>query len=74
MISRILTGVGLAAVRIYRIAISPYHGPVCRFYPSCSEYAEKAISVHGLPKGGLMAIRRLLKCHPFSRGGYDPVR
>lgn len=74
MISRILTRVGLCAVRLYRIAISPYHGPVCRFTPSCSAYAEEAIKRYGILKGGKMALFRILRCHPFSQGGYDPVR
>ena len=74
MISRIMKKVGLAAVAIYRHAISPYHPPVCRFYPSCSTYAEEAIGRYGLLKGGWLALVRLLRCHPFSTGGYDPVQ
>ncbi|MBN1884201.1 MAG: membrane protein insertion efficiency factor YidD [Candidatus Krumholzibacteriota bacterium] len=69
-----LTAAGLAAVRIYRTAISPYHPPACRFTPTCSAYAEAAIARHGLPRGSWLALRRVLRCHPFSRGGYDPVR
>ncbi|MBN2070797.1 MAG: membrane protein insertion efficiency factor YidD [Candidatus Krumholzibacteriota bacterium] len=74
MISRILTKAGLAAVRIYRISISPYHAPVCRFTPSCSAYAEESLKKYGFFKGSGKAVVRLLKCNPFSRGGYDPVR
>jgi putative membrane protein insertion efficiency factor len=74
MISRALTQVGLAAVRIYRSAISPYHPPVCRFTPSCSQYAEEALEAHGIGRGTWMTIRRILRCHPFSSGGHDPVR
>lgn len=74
MISRILTKVGLGAVRIYRIAISPYHAPVCRYTPSCSAYAEESLKRYGIFKGGFKAAGRLLRCNPFSRGGYDPVR
>jgi len=74
MISRIMKTVGLLAVRIYRAAISPYHPPVCRFFPSCSEYAEVALRRHGPLKGTWMALCRILRCHPFSTGGYDPVR
>lgn len=74
MISGILTKAAIKAIRIYRIAISPYHGPVCRYTPSCSQYAEEALRRYGPIKGLLKAIRRLLRCHPFSAGGYDPVR
>ena len=74
MISRILTRIGLAALHIYRVAVSPYHPPVCRFTPSCSRYAEDALRLHGPGKGTALAIRRVLRCHPFSSGGYDPVR
>jgi putative membrane protein insertion efficiency factor len=74
MISTMMKNIGLAAVRVYKNAISPYHPPVCRFVPSCSEYAETAIERHGLVRGGIMAVARILRCHPFSRGGYDPVR
>lgn len=48
--------------------------PRCRFYPSCSNYAAEAITEYGNIKGGLMAVKRLLKCHPFHEGGYDPVK
>jgi putative membrane protein insertion efficiency factor len=68
-----LAFVGLAAVRIYRMAISPYHPPVCRFTPSCSEYAETALRRYGFPKGAFLSLCRILRCHPFSPGGYDPV-
>ncbi|MCK4351378.1 MAG: membrane protein insertion efficiency factor YidD [Candidatus Krumholzibacteria bacterium] len=74
MISRILNHLGLGALRIYRLAISPYHPPVCRFTPTCSAYAEAALKEYGPRKGAWLALRRLLRCHPFSRGGYDPVR
>lgn len=74
MISRILTALGLAALRIYRKAISPYHPMTCRYYPSCSEYAEIAIRRYGPYRGSWLALRRILRCHPFSGSGYDPVR
>jgi uncharacterized protein len=59
--------------RAYRVAIAPAIGPVCRYEPSCSHYAEEAIARFGLLRGTAMAGYRLLRCHPFSRGGLDPV-
>lgn len=60
-------------IRIYREGISPFIRPTCRFTPSCSRYAYDAIERFGAVKGGVLAIKRLLKCHPFYPGGYDPV-
>jgi putative membrane protein insertion efficiency factor len=59
--------------RAYRVALAPAIGPVCRYEPSCSHYAEEAIARHGLVRGTALAVYRLLRCHPFSRGGLDPV-
>ncbi len=61
------------AVRAYRYAISPLLGDNCRFYPSCSQYALTAIARYGAAKGSWLAVRRLLCCHPWHHGGYDPV-
>jgi uncharacterized protein len=63
----------LKLIWLYRRALSPVLTPRCRFEPSCSAYAEEAISVHGAFRGGLLAIWRLLRCQPFARGGIDPV-
>jgi putative membrane protein insertion efficiency factor len=63
----------LMMIRVYQLLISPLLGPRCRFYPTCSHYAAEAISKHGFLKGALLSSRRLLKCHPFHRGGVDPV-
>jgi putative membrane protein insertion efficiency factor len=63
----------IALVRVYRYALSPWLGSRCRFHPSCSMYAEEAVTVHGALKGSLLALRRLLRCHPWHPGGYDPV-
>lgn len=57
----------------YKRAISPYLRPVCRFYPTCSTYALGSIKKHGAIKGCFLAVKRLLRCHPFHKGGYDPV-
>jgi uncharacterized protein len=64
---------GVGAIRWYQRWISPSLPPSCRFTPSCSEYAAEAVERHGLLRGGLLAARRLLRCHPFHPGGYDPV-
>lgn len=63
----------LAIIRFYRVAISPLTPPSCRFTPSCSAYAEEAVRRHGALRGGWLALRRLLRCHPFGGRGYDPV-
>jgi putative membrane protein insertion efficiency factor len=61
-------------INIYRRFISPIKTGKCRFYPTCSEYAVQSIERYGAVKGMLMAIKRVLKCHPFHPGGYDPVK
>ncbi|HIE09576.1 MAG TPA: membrane protein insertion efficiency factor YidD [Armatimonadetes bacterium] len=60
-------------LELYQRYLSPLKPPMCRFYPSCSEYAKQAFLKYGLLKGGALAIWRLLRCNPFSKGGYDPV-
>jgi uncharacterized protein len=57
----------------YRYAISPLYGQVCRYHPTCSAYALDAVTVHGSLRGGYLAARRILACHPWAPGGYDPV-
>ena len=63
----------LALLRGYKWALSPMLPPSCRYMPTCSEYAAEAIERHGAFKGSAIAMWRLLRCHPFVRGGYDPV-
>jgi putative membrane protein insertion efficiency factor len=71
----------LSALRLYQKTISPDHGfgkivnPLhgCRFFPSCSEYGYQAIEKYGVIKGGIMSVKRLFRCHPWQKGGYDPV-
>ena len=74
---RFLTGLPkramLALIRFYRGAISPYLPPSCRYIPTCSQYALEAIEKYGALKGGWLAFKRILRCHPFHPGGYDPV-
>ena len=63
----------IALIRIYQMGISPVLGNHCRFYPSCSQYACEALERHGVLRGGWLAIRRVLRCHPWHPGGVDPV-
>lgn len=63
----------LRLIRLYQATLSPHVPGGCRFHPSCSRYAHEAIEAHGLWRGGRLALRRLLCCHPFHPGGYDPV-
>jgi putative membrane protein insertion efficiency factor len=65
--------IALAFIKFYQHAISPHFPPVCRYYPSCSNYAFEAVNKHGFLRGSLLAVRRIIRCHPFRRGGYDPV-
>jgi putative membrane protein insertion efficiency factor len=67
---KILIGI----IKFYRKRISPYKKPCCRFYPTCSSYALEAVTKYGALKGGFLAIKRILKCHPFNAGGYDPLK
>ncbi|MBU1180916.1 MAG: membrane protein insertion efficiency factor YidD [Proteobacteria bacterium] len=69
----IINKVFLLFIRGYQYVISPMIGPVCRFYPSCSEYAYVAIYRYGLIRGIFLAIKRILKCNPYNPGGIDPV-
>ena len=63
----------LAMIHFYQRFISPLTPPTCRFYPTCSEYTREAIQYHGAFKGLYLGIRRILKCHPLHKGGFDPV-
>lgn len=67
-------GAGIALIKGYQVFVSPMLPPSCRFTPSCSLYTLQAIEKYGLLKGILMGTRRILRCHPFSKGGFDPVK
>ncbi|MCA9650196.1 MAG: membrane protein insertion efficiency factor YidD [Myxococcales bacterium] len=69
MVVRVMMGM----IRVYQRFVSPMLGPRCRFYPSCSCYAHEALHHHGALRGSWLTARRLLRCHPFHPGGYDPV-
>ena len=66
---RLLAGV----FRAYKRVVSPLMPPACRFHPTCSEFAAQAVEIHGATKGVALATGRLLRCHPWSEGGFDPV-
>ena len=70
MIKRLM----LAMIAFYQKKLSPLKKPCCRFYPTCSEYARQAITKYGALKGTALAGKRILKCHPFHKGGYDPLK
>ena len=63
----------IAAIRFYQKGISPLKPPVCRFAPTCSQYGAEAIERYGAARGSWLLLRRLARCHPFCRGGWDPV-
>ena len=70
---RLAIGILLLPIYFYRYFISPLLGVNCRFSPSCSDYAKDAIIKHGALRGGLLTVKRILKCHPWGGSGYDPV-
>jgi putative membrane protein insertion efficiency factor len=73
MIKILLETVCILPIKLYKYLLSPWMGNNCRFYPSCSSYAEEAIKVHGVFKGTYLLGCRLIKCHPFGSSGHDPV-
>ncbi len=70
---RLITGLFLWPIWAYRYFVSPLLGANCRFVPSCSAYAEEAVKKYGALRGGLLAVKRIVKCHPFGGSGFDPV-
>ncbi|MFA5353550.1 MAG: membrane protein insertion efficiency factor YidD [Thermodesulfovibrionales bacterium] len=69
-----MKGLLIILIRFYRFAISPALPNSCRFVPTCSEYSLEALQRYGALKGSCLSLRRILKCHPFHPGGYDPVK
>ena len=63
----------ISLIRLYQITLSPFFGQQCRFTPSCSEYTRQAIERYGASRGSWLGIRRIVRCQPFCKGGYDPV-
>ncbi len=68
-----MKSVVLALIRLYQNTLSRVLPSTCRFYPSCSQYTYEAVAKYGFLRGGWLGIRRILRCHPFNPGGYDPV-
>nr|WP_215904660.1 membrane protein insertion efficiency factor YidD [Treponema phagedenis] len=73
MIKKILSIICIGVIKFYQKAISPLFPPTCRYYPTCYAYALESIKKYGPFKGVFLAIKRILRCHPFHKGGYDPV-
>ena len=69
----IVRRIAIAPIRFYQRFISPALPPACRYLPTCSAYAVEAIAVHGVVRGGWLALKRLARCHPWGGSGYDPV-
>ncbi len=72
-VSRIFENALLLLIRVYQVTLSPFLGGHCRYEPTCSMYAIQAVQEHGPWRGSLLSLKRLLRCHPFVKGGYDPV-
>jgi putative membrane protein insertion efficiency factor len=72
-LDEVCTGLVLAIVACYRMLISPVLPPSCRFVPTCSEYTQRALRKHGMLRGSMLALRRVLRCHPLGGSGMDPV-
>ena len=73
LVSRTFQAMFLALIRAYQLTLSPFLGRACRFEPTCSRYGYEAIVVHGPWRGGWLALKRIGRCHPLVKGGYDPV-
>lgn len=68
-----MSKIAILLIRMYKMLISPLLPPSCRFYPTCSQYAIEAFNKHGFMKGFFLSFKRIMKCHPFHPGGFDPV-
>ncbi len=73
-INKVLTQILIMPIKAYKTYISPLKGRTCRFYPTCSQYAVEALEKHGIFMGILLSFKRIIRCHPFNPGGYDPIK
>ncbi|MEA1965283.1 MAG: membrane protein insertion efficiency factor YidD [Candidatus Aerophobetes bacterium] len=69
-----LKKIGIGLIIFYQGCISPLFPPSCRFYPTCSQYTLEAVKKYGLIKGSWLGVKRIVRCHPFNPGGYDPLK
>jgi len=68
-----MKNIALGFIRFYQYVFSPHFPPACRYYPSCSSYAYEAVDKYGFLRGCMLSVKRIIRCHPFHSGGYDPV-
>ncbi len=73
LICKLVLVLCLTLIRLYQLFLSPIKGHCCRFEPTCSDYAKEAFLLHGVRKGAILTLKRILKCHPWGGEGYDPV-
>ena len=74
MINKIFTNITISSINFYKYIISPFLGNNCRFLPTCSEYTKESIIKYGVIKGFWLGLKRIVKCHPWGKGGYDPIK
>ena len=74
MINKIFTNITISSINFYKYIISPFLGNNCRFLPTCSEYTKESIIKYGVIKGFWFGLKRIVKCHPWGKGGYDPIK
>tara|TARA_B100000965_G_C19387614_1_gene667459 strand:- start:377 stop:601 length:225 start_codon:yes stop_codon:yes gene_type:complete len=74
MINKIFTNISISTINLYKYLISPLLGNNCRYLPTCSEYTKESIIKYGVVKGFWLGLKRIAKCHPWGKGGYDPIK
>ena len=74
MINKIFTNLSISTINLYKYLISPLLGNNCRYLPTCSEYTKESIIKYGVVKGFWLGLKRIVKCHPWGKGGYDPIK